>query len=689
MNSKIKYFVLSLFAVIGLYSCSTDDLQTATQETVKNQGGDIKQLEATIPDFKNVYESKTRTTIDDSEPNNLQLVWNTNDTIGIFPEQGFQVAFPMASGAGAKSASFDGGGWGLKSTSTYSAYYPLIGQFYLDKTKIPVSLTGQTQEGNGSHAHVGTYDYMAAVNSIVSNDKVAFDFNHLVCILHLSITMPQAGKYTRLLLESNGNLITEGTLNLTDGTVTATKATPVQELTLKDVELTAGNLVLDAYVVMKSIDLTDHTLTVKVYDEDGNIYEINSGLGSREFEAGAIYHAVRTASLSEESTGLPRVLINTPNNIGITSKSWLKDDLGNDFSSIVILNPDGTVDYEGEDLDVKGRGNSTWSYPKKPYALKIKSEPKVLGMNEHKSWVLLANWMDRTLMRNDVAFQIAKQTELSWTPNGKFVELILDGQHKGNYYLCEQIKVGKKRLNIKKMNADDLSGEAITGGYLMELDVYFDEVNKFHSGTKNLPYMFKEPDEDKLQPAQFEWFQNYIDTMEGYLYADNWLENREYADYMDIGSFIDWWFVYELSMNGEPGWPKSSYMHKDRLGKLKAGPVWDFDWATFVPSKQSNFQIKNAIYYGRLFSDPAFIAEVKSRWASYKSKFEAIPAYISSVAASIKKSNEVDYVMWPLSAHSSGSVNGDQDLSFDDAVARIISAYTAKLNYMDNQITSW
>lgn len=689
MNSKIKYFVLSLFAVIGLYSCSTDDLQTATQETVKNKGGDIKQLEATIPDFKNVYESKTRTTIDDSEPNNLQLVWNTNDTIGIFPEQGFQVAFPMASGAGAKSASFDGGGWGLKSTSTYSAYYPLIGQFYLDKTKIPISLTGQTQEGNGSHAHVGTYDYMAAVNSIVSNDKVAFDFNHLVCILHLSITMPQAGKYTRLLLESNGNLITEGTLNLTDGTVTATKATPVQELTLKDVELTAGNLVLDAYVVMKSIDLTDHTLTVKVYDEDGNIYEINSGLGSREFEAGAIYHAVRTASLSEESTGLPRVLINTPNNIGITSKSWLKDDLGNDFSSIVILNPDGTVDYEGEDLDVKGRGNSTWSYPKKPYALKIKSEPKVLGMNEHKSWVLLANWMDRTLMRNDIAFQIAKQTELSWTPNGKFVELILDGQHKGNYYLCEQIKIGKKRLNIKKMNADDLSGEAITGGYLMELDVYFDEVNKFHSGTKNLPYMFKEPDEDKLQPAQFEWFQNYIDTMEGYLYADNWLENREYADYMDIGSFIDWWFVYELSMNSEPAHPKSSYMHKDRSGKLKAGPVWDFDWNTFVPSKQSSFNIKNSIYYGRLFSDPAFITEAKARWTSYKSKFDAIPSYISSVANSIKKSNEVDYVMWPLSAHSAGSVNGDQDLSFDDAVARIISAYTAKLNYMDNQITSW
>jgi hypothetical protein len=455
------------------------------------------------------------------------------------------------------------------------------------------------------------------------------------------------------------------------------------------VELTTGNLVLDAYVVIKSIDLTNHTLTVKVYDEDGNIYEINTGLGGREFEAGAIYHATRTAYLSEESTGLPRVLINTPNNIGITSKAWLNDSLKYPLSSIVILNPDGTVNYEGADLDVKGRGNSTWDYPKKPYALKIKSKPSVLGMKEHKSWVLLANWMDRTLMRNDIAFQIAKQTDLSWTPNGKFVELILDGQHKGNYYLCEQIKVDKNRLNIKKMEATDLTGEAITGGYLMELDTYFDEVNKFHSETKNLPYMFKEPDEETLQPEQLAWFQNYVNTMEGYLYADNWLENREYADYMDIGSFIDWWFVYELSMNSEPKHPKSSYMHKDRSSKLKAGPVWDFDWASFVPSKQSSFQIKNSIYYGRLFIDPIFKAEVKTRWASYKSKFDAIPDYIRDVATSIKKSNEVDYVMWPLSANPNGTVNGDQDLPFDDAVERIISAYNAKLNYMDSQITSW
>lgn len=687
MKNLVKGISVLVLSLLCFYSCNTNELDLE-QVTEPVQEGELKQMQASIAEFKNVYETppvQTRSVINDSDPNNLQIVWNAQDTIGIFPNQGFQVAFPMESGAGTQSATFTGGGWGLKSSSTYSAYYPMIGKFYLDKTQIPISFVGQTQTGNSSHAHIGTYDYMAAVNSTVNEyGTVNFNFQHLVCIIHLSITMPKAGTYTKLFLESSGNLITEGTLNLTDGTVTATKAGPIQEVKLKNLTLDGDNQVLDAYVVMKAIDLTNNTLTVKIYDNAGNIYVIDRGLGGRVFEAGAIYHATREASLSSVSTGLPVVFINTPNNVAITSK----DDWLDPTSTITILNPDGSVDYEAEDLSIKGRGNSTWGYPKKPYALKLGSKSKVLGMKKHKRWVLLANWMDRTLLRNDVAFQIAKQTNLAWTPSGKFVEFVLNGEHQGNYYLCEQIKVDENRLNITKMTSADIDSDAITGGYLMEMDVQYDEVNKFYSGTRNLPYMFKEPDEDVLQPEQLSYFQNYINTMESYLYSENWLDNREYANYMDISSFVDWWFVYELTMNGEPAHPKSSYVHKDKLGKLCAGPVWDFDWQTFVPTKALSYQIKNAIYYGRLFDDPLFVAEVKSRWSSYKTSFDGIPTYVTSIAARIKKSNEINYVMWPLSAHEYGVVNGDHELSFDDSIDRIIDAYTAKLNWLDEQISN-
>ena len=283
--------------------------------------------------------------------------------------------------------------------------------------------------------------------------------------------------------------------------------------------------------------------------------------------------------------------------------------------------------------------------------------------------------------QNDVTFQIARNTGLGWTPRGKFVEVVLNGRHIGNYYLCEQIKIDENRVNINSMETTDISGDAVTGGYLMELDVYFDEVNKFKSATKQLPYMFKEPDEEVLQPEQLNYFEGYINAMESYLYNDNWLINREYAGYLDLESFADWWFVYELAKNGEPNWPKSCYMHKDRLDVLKAGPVWDFDWGTFTPG--TSYSVKNAIYYGRLFQDPVFISIVKSRWSILKSGFETIPEYIRSIASTTKNSNNLNISLWPISSR----VNGDETMSFEDAINRMVAAYEAKLQWLDIQIS--
>ena len=96
-------------------------------------------------------------------------------------------------------------------------------------------------------------------------------------------------------------------------------------------------------------------------------------------------------------------------------------------------------------------------------------------MPKHKRWVLLANWMDRTLMRNRVAFKLGECTQLDWTPRGEYVELVLNGKHLGNYLLCEQIKVDENRVNIAEIDAES---EDVSGGYLMELDTYFDVLMK-------------------------------------------------------------------------------------------------------------------------------------------------------------------------------------------------------------------
>ena len=440
--------------------------------------------------------------------------------------------------------------------------------------------------------------------------------------------------------------------------------------------------VITPYMIDKSVLVASFNTPVnnKVFVGET---EQTSGVNVNDFTYPVTYKVVSPDGLVNNykidihNTGLPIISINTPDGAEIGSNTeWT------DGASIIIQNADGTIDYQDDKLQIRGRGNNTWSYPKKPYALKLNKKSEILGMPKHKRWVLLANWMDRTLLRNEFAFEIARNTGLAWTPRGKFVEVILNGKHIGNYYLCEQIKVDENRVNIVDMKKTDISGGDVTGGYLVELDTYYDEVNKFKSKYKRLPYMFKEPDEDVLQPEQMAYFRSYIDSLEKHLYADDWLNKREYADYMDLESFVDWWFVHELAENGEPGWPKSSYMYKDRLGKLTAGPVWDFDYATFIPDRFSYFII-NALYYNRLFQDPEFVGLVKERWKLLKPAFMLVPDKIRSEAMSLRYSEMFNHELWPIYSR----VNGDELMSYREAVDRIILAYQRKLDWLDKQIS--
>ena len=369
-------------------------------------------------------------------------------------------------------------------------------------------------------------------------------------------------------------------------------------------------------------------------------------------------------------SGLPMVFIETNSTKEIPSKweDWMKG------AEIKIYNPDWTVDYEGP-TSIRGRGNSTWGYPKKPYALKLDSKGKILGMPKHKRWVLLANWMDRTLLRNSVSFELASRSGLAYTPRGQFVEVFINGVHKGNYFLCEHIKVDENRVNIDELDEDETDG-----GYIMELDVYYDEAYKFKSSVRDLPYMFKDPDE--VNDAQFNFIKEYVSNLENALYDDSRFASGEYMDYIDSESFADWWIVMELTGIWEPNHPKSTYMHKDKGGKLTMGPVWDFDWETYKISPR--FRIKDALYYKRLFEDQRFVTLVKERWSTLKPAFETLPDHIRSEAEKIRGSESFNHELWPIDI----VVNLDESLTFDAAVSRMIEGYETKFNWLDKEINS-
>ena len=233
---------------------------------------EIETIYATIKDFEYDQSSFTRTSIS-IEEDGPHYAWAVTDTIGIFPNEGRQVEFSMASGAGSTSAIFTGGGWGLKSTSTYSAYYPLIGKYYLDKTAIPIDYTGQVQDGNGSTAHLGTYDYLSAPASNVNNGTVSFNFERLGCLVQLKIDLLEKATISNVSVkyEDEALFIGKGYFDLSsENPQIKTKEEKSKVINIKANNLqVASNETAIIYFMMAPVNLEGNNIEVVVTEDNG------------------------------------------------------------------------------------------------------------------------------------------------------------------------------------------------------------------------------------------------------------------------------------------------------------------------------------------------------------------------------------------------------------------------------------
>lgn len=377
-------------------------------------------------------------------------------------------------------------------------------------------------------------------------------------------------------------------------------------------------------------------------------------------------------------TGLPVVFVDTQGGAAITSKEQYVS------AKFSIVSEDAPQDYFPEvACSIRGRGNTTWEWPKKPYLVKLEEKASVFGFPEHKRWVLLANFMDRTMMRNMVAMKVSSMTRLAWTPRCRPVELVLNGKHVGNYLLIEQVRVDGDRINIDKKD-----------GYLLELDFHYDNV--FQWKDHNIPFAVKHPDPEEpteLTQERKAYIKSYITTVSNTLYGSNFKDPENgYAKYLDVDSFIDYWIVFEVMTNHELGNPGSVFMHKDKNGKLTAGPCWDFDWGvlTFDTTGGDRRLInRHAIWYDRLFQDPAFLQKTRDRIRELLPQLQTIPDYIDECEALLSESAKLNFKMWnpaqDASMNGGQIINGDERMSFHDAVARIKKNYNIHLQFvLDN-----
>lgn len=414
-----------------------------------------------------------------------------------------------------------------------------------------------------------------------------------------------------------------------------------------------------------------------------------------------------------------------------TNAKWVPKDedwqMTEGVDNFMVYNADGTpaiTDKNGATLSeplfagTRLRGNVTQQMPKKSFAVKLDKKSGVLDMKPHKRWVLLANWKDRTLMRNAVAFGIAKKFKevfpndgIEWNPSGQHVELVYNGVHVGTYYLCEQIKIDGNRLDINDpYDAEDAySGNPADYGYLLECDDAYDETWKFTTANY-IPFLFKDDANDDM----LNYATTFVRDIEDKLYAGNYTEAYKS---MDLTSMVDFLLIQELMMNSEMKHPKSCYTYIND-GKFYAGPIWDFDWNT-LPTSSSNSEEgysytasmlskaspthkrsgyptspsssdKTYMWYPMLVKDATFKNLAAERWNAVKGALQTfVSVEIPKIQAKIAESEKVNSEMWPITVSAWGNTFGmgggkcgDESYDFSKAISTLQSTLNTRINGM-------
>ena len=320
-------------------------------------------------------------------------------------------------------------------------------------------------------------------------------------------------------------------------------------------------------------------------------------------------------------------------------------------------------DYNGA-IGIKLRGNSSLSFNQKKYTIELRDEKgneldfPLMGMPAHSEWVLLAPYNDVSMMRDPLAFQLWRDMG-HWGPRTKMVELYVDDDYRGIYILSEAIKRGEQRVNVSKLKKTDVEGRELTGGYILRIDAYDQDDATFISKvpgigegimSSQIVWSCIYPKKKKLQAEQFAYIQAFVDSVELTIQSEHFTDPQwGYARFIDVPSFIDYFIHTELSLNAD-GYKRSAYFYKEKdkedgtIGKLYAGPVWDYNLAygncNFCNADNieawcfegGNTQPTPALWQ-RLLQDPTFRKAVKMRYKALRKGIlsdKAINKYIKA-----------------------------------------------------------
>lgn len=450
---------------------------------------------------------------------------------------------------------------------------------------------------------------------------------------------------------------------------------------------------------------------------------------------------------------LPVIYIDTEDGYGITSKEVYKSATmriqGNDN-----FNSTNSTLYDGG-ISIRGRGNSTWnmSYSKLPYKIKLDTKTDLFGFGTSKHWALLANYMDESLLRNKTSYDLSGTMGMVYLKSAN-VEVILNGVYAGNYQLVGNVRIDKSRVNIHNWEdtasdvakaiakKENIKGDAkdaledyltehldwitsgsvtysgqtyrigdyytglpkntdgsvdVSGGFLFELDAYYDEKSKFTTNAHQ-PIMFKNPEYAETNTTMFNTAKEYIQAVEDSFNASDFYatyqgEKKHYTDLVDMDSLVRYLMLNEFYWNTET-MKKSTYMYKDLGGKLFIGPVWDMDWtsnsqisagetgnyrAWMVVTRSAEAQANS--WYKSLIGDPYFVTKLYECYKENRQNFEDIVktgGILDQQKEYLLESGNANYESGYVRAH----------VTFESEVERLRTFLQNRLEWLDGQFTS-
>ena len=379
------------------------------------------------------------------------------------------------------------------------------------------------------------------------------------------------------------------------------------------------------------------------WSADSDIMITATGKGGTSAIPLVLETVLTNPAFTPSTTNIPVVDIETTGQAPITSKDTYVT------GSMTITDTSNSSNNYSGTMEIKGHGNSTWGMPKKPYRVKLDSKAKLFGMPSEKNWVLLANYDDKTMLRDAVASEVSNIIGMAWAPRSKFVELMLNGAYVGTYQFIENVDINSNRVNITD---SDASADPTADGFLMEQDMT--QGDTFNWATPHGAYIGSN-DPDPPTPAGEVYIQNLVNNSEAAFYAPNAPDPTTgwRADW-DQDSLVNWFLVDEF-MGNQDADGHSMYFYKDAGAvPFYAGPIWDFD----ISSGNDNYGAIQSptvpwvgttnVWYIQLMKDPTFVAAVKAKWAAVEPQIAStIPDYINTQASALTVAASNNYSRWP------------------------------------------